>query len=114
MFQPIFITIMLLINQEELNGSKSNLVFKGVNMVGRSSASAQVIYESLRDTYKKLGLTKQELASELGLGLSTVSKMMADGMGLPHFKKLGTAKNSRVIFPIVDVAEFLADTIKVA
>lgn len=83
-------------------------------MTAPKHTSTQVIYESLRDTYKKLGLTKQELASELGLGLSTVSKMMADGMGLPHFKKLGTAKNSRVIFPIVDVAEFLADTIKVA
>ncbi len=83
-------------------------------MVGRSSASAQVIYESLRDTYKKLGLSKQELANELGMGLSTVSKMMADGIGIPRYRKIGSAKNSRVIFPIVDVAEFLADTIKVA
>ena len=77
-------------------------------------ASAQTIYESLRKTYKKLGLSKQELAMELGMGLSTVSKMMADGIGLPNYRKIGEAKNSRVIFPLTDVAEFIADTIKVA
>lgn len=75
---------------------------------------AQVIYESLRESYGKSGLSKGELAIELGLGLSTVSKMMADGIGLPNYKKIGTAKNSRVIFPLVDVAEFLADTVEVA
>ena len=35
-------------------------------------------------------------------------------MGLPNYKKLGAAKNSRVIFPLVNVAEYLADTIEVA
>ncbi len=83
-------------------------------MTQLKSASAQTIYESLRDTYKKLGLSKTELANELGLGLSTVSKMMADGIGLPNYRKIGIAKNARVIFPLVDVAEFLTDTIEVA
>lgn len=83
-------------------------------MIKLSNASAQVIYESLRETYGKSGLSKVELANELGLGLSTVSKMMADGMGIPNYRKIGEAKNARVIFPLIDVAEFLSDTIKVA
>lgn len=73
-----------------------------------------VIYDTLRDTYKKSALSKTELASELGIGLSTVSKMMAEGIGLPNYMKIGTAKNSRVMFPIVDVAEFISHTVKVA
>ncbi len=83
-------------------------------MTQLKSAEAQTIFESLRDTYNKIGISKIELAKELGIGLSTVSKMMADGIGLPNYRKIGTAKNSRVIFPLVDVAEFISKTIKVA
>ena len=73
-----------------------------------------VILQSLQEKYNKVALSKQELAHELGLGLSTVSKFMSDGIGLPNYKKIGTAKNSRVIFPLINVAEFLADTVEVA
>ncbi len=83
-------------------------------MIKLSNASAQAIYESLRETYGKSGLSKVELANELGMGLSTVSKMMADGIGLPNYKKIGHAKNSRVIFPLINIAEFLSDTVEVA
>lgn len=83
-------------------------------MVVKPNESTRVIYDSLRETYGKSGLSKVELANELGLGLSTVSKMMAEGMGIPNYRKIGVAKNARVIFPLTDVAEFLADTIKVA
>ena len=83
-------------------------------MTFSNRANAQTIYTSLQEKYGKLVLSKQELAMELDVGLSTVSKMMSDGMGLPNYRKVGVAKNSRVVFPIVDVAEFLADTIEVA
>lgn len=73
-----------------------------------------IILQSLQERYGKGALSKQELAHELGLGLSTVSKFMSDGIGLPNYKKIGTAKNSRVIFPLINVAEFLADTVEVA
>jgi len=76
--------------------------------------TSTAILQSLQEKYKKVALSKQELANELGLGLSTVSKFMADGIGLPNYKKIGHAKNSRVIFPIVNVAEFLSTTVEVA
>jgi len=79
-----------------------------------NNQSYNMIFGALQQKYNKLALSKSELAQELGMGLSTVSKMMAEGMGLPNYKKVGNAKNSRVLFPLADVAEFLADTIEVA
>ena len=72
------------------------------------------IQQQLYSKYKRLTLSKSEVAKEMGIGLSTLNKYMAEGMNLPNYKKIGTAKNSRVIFNVADVAEFLADTIKVA
>jgi len=72
------------------------------------------IQQQLYSKYKRLTLSKSEVAQEMGIGLSTLNKYMAEGMNLPNYKKIGTAKNSRVIFNVADVAEFLADTIKVA
>lgn len=80
----------------------------------RNLNTSTAILQSLQEKYNKVALSKQELANELGLGLSTVSKFMADGIGLPNYKKIGHAKNSRVIFPLINVAEFLSDTIEVA
>jgi len=76
--------------------------------------TSTAILQGLQEKYNKVALSKQELANELGLGLSTVSKFMADGIGLPNYKKIGHAKNSRVIFPLINVAEFLSDTVEVA
>jgi len=74
----------------------------------------QIIYNSLYKKYGKVALSKQELAKELGLGLSTISKMMSEGVGLPNFIKVGTAINSRVLFPLDEVASFLSQTVAVA
>jgi len=74
---------------------------------------ADKIYMSLQEKYKKLGLSKAELAQELGLGVSTISKRMAEGLDLPNYKKLGSASNARVIFPLVDVAKYISTTVEV-
>ena len=79
-----------------------------------NNQSYTTMFSALQHKYNKLALSKSELAQELGMGLSTVSKMMAEGIGLPNYKKIGNAKNSRVLFPLADVAEFLSDTMEVA
>ena len=79
-----------------------------------NNQSYKTTLDALQHKYGKLALSKRELAQELGMGLSTVSKLMAEGMGLPNYKKVGIAKNSRVLFPLADVAEFLSDTVEVA
>ena len=71
------------------------------------------IEKNLYQKYKKSTLSKKELAKELGIGLSTLNKYLANGVGLPNFKKMGDSVNSRVLFNIHDIATFLSLTTKV-
>lgn len=73
----------------------------------------ELVYQDLKSRYAKATLNKKELAKELCMSVSTVDLNISKGIGLPNYKKLGNAKNSRVVFNIVDVAEFLSQTIKV-
>jgi len=76
----------------------------------------QLIYNDLRTRYKKATLSKAEIAYELGVSIATLDRYIKNGYGLPNYKKIGNskAKNGRLIFNIIDVAEFLSQTIKVA
>ena len=74
----------------------------------------QLLLTELRERYKKSTLSKAQMASELGISYNTIDGYISKGYGIPNYKKLGTAKNAKVIFNIVDVAEFLAQTIKTA
>jgi hypothetical protein len=38
---------------------------------------------------------------------------MSKGINLPEYIRLGKAKNSKIVFPIVHVAKFLAATTKI-
>lgn len=70
------------------------------------------IYEELRKKYNRMTISKSEMSSELGISNSTLDLYIAKGIGLPNYKKLGSAKNAKVIFNLLDVSEFLANTIK--
>jgi len=69
--------------------------------------SIQVTYSYLKDKYSRTVIGKKELAKELNIASSTLDLYISKGMGLPKFKKLGTAKNARVIFNLYDIAVFL-------
>lgn len=70
------------------------------------------IYEHLSKKYDAVVLSKDQMTKELGIHKSTMDKFIAQGYGIPPYKKLGTAKCSKMIFNIVDVAKFLDDTVK--
>lgn len=72
------------------------------------------IYKYLLGKYNKMALNKEELAHELGVSVSAINNCIVKGYGLPSFKKIGNAKNARVLFPVICVAEFLSNTVKVA
>ncbi len=72
----------------------------------------KLIYDDLKARYKKSTISKSEMAYELGVSYSTLDNYIARGFGIPNYKKLGNAKNSKVIFNITDVAVFLAQTIE--
>lgn len=69
--------------------------------------STQETYKYLKEKYNKTIIGKREMAYELNISNSTLDLYMSKGMGLPKYKKLGNAKNSRVIFNIYDLAIYL-------
>ncbi len=72
----------------------------------------QLIYDTLYRKYGRVEISLQEYILEVPQSTCTVSKKIASGYGIPAYKRHGKAKNSRVTFNLVDVAEFLANTIK--
>lgn len=64
--------------------------------------------------YKKATITKEELANELGVSISSINNYIVKGMGIPEYIKYGIGKNSKVLFPIVNVIDYLSHTIKVS
>ena len=74
----------------------------------------ELIYQDLQTRYKRATISKRELATELGISYSTIDGYISKGYGIPNYKKLGTAKNAKVVFNIIDVSEFLSQTIKTA
>ena len=72
------------------------------------------IHEDLNSRYNKSTLTKQELSKELGVSVSSINSYIVKGTGIPEYIKIGTGKNGKVLFPIVNVVDFLSNTIKVA
>ena len=71
------------------------------------------IAADLRREYRKGVLSKKETASEMGISISTLNNYMAKGCCFPAYKKIGDAKNAKVVFPILEIAKFLSDTVEV-
>ena len=72
------------------------------------------IYKYLLNKYNKVALNKKELAHELGVSVSAINNCIVKGYGLCEFKKLGHQPNARVVFPVICIAEYLSNTVKVA
>lgn len=74
-------------------------------------SNTQVIYDYLKSKYKRITIGKKELAHELGISMSTLDLYISKNMGIPRYKKLGNKANSRVVFNISDLAQFLTENI---
>jgi len=55
----------------------------------------------------KQTLDRKQTAEAIGIGLSTLDLRIKDGRKLPRYIKIGDAKNSRIVFPLLSIAEFL-------
>lgn len=73
----------------------------------------KTIHEDLVSRHNKSTLTKKELADELGMSVSSINNYIVKGVGIPEYVKVGTGKNGTVLFPIVNVVDYLSNTIKV-
>ncbi|MCF6339953.1 MAG: helix-turn-helix domain-containing protein [Sulfurimonas sp.] len=74
---------------------------------------SKIIYEDLSNKYG-FNLTKKELAEVLKVSVSSINNYIVRGEGIPEYLKMGTSKNSKVLFPVVNVVDYLSNTIKVA
>ena len=79
-----------------------------------NSYFSKQIHEDLNNRYKKSTLTKQELANELGMSVSSINTYIGKGEGIPEYIKVGNAKNGKVLFPVVNVVSYLSNTFAVA
>lgn len=75
---------------------------------------SEKIHTDLNQRYNKSTLTKKELANELGVSVSSINSYIVKGTGIPEYIKVGTGKNGRVLFPLVNIVDYLSRTIKVA
>jgi nucleoid DNA-binding protein len=72
----------------------------------------EIIYKTLLDKYN-ITITKKELAQILSSSISFIDKCIMKGENIPNFKKLGNSKNSKIIFNLMDVVDFLTNTTRV-
>ncbi len=80
------------------------------------NAENNILREIIADLgarHKQSSISKKKTANELNMSVSTLNNYMAKGYGIPRYKKIGNSKNAKVIFPIVEIAKFLADTVEV-
>ena len=54
-------------------------------------------------------MDRKQTAKAIGIGLSTLDLRIKDGRNLPRYIKIGDAKNSRIVFPLLSIAEFLTN-----
>ena len=74
--------------------------------------STKNLVDHLFRLYNKVTFSRTDLAQLMDVSLSYIAKCIMKGYGIPNYKKLGHKQNSKIIFNIQDVAEFLNDTTK--
>ncbi|MEA3553701.1 MAG: hypothetical protein U9R39_04755 [Campylobacterota bacterium] len=74
--------------------------------------TTQIIYNTLQQKYN-ITIGKSELSKILGVSESYINKCLMQGKGIPNYKKLGNSKNSKVIWNLSDVSDFIYNTTKV-
>ena len=69
---------------------------------------AKALYAELKEEGYSLLISKKEYAKIAGCSISTIDNFIKLGYGLPNYKKTGRAKNSKILFSLIDVANFFS------
>lgn len=59
-------------------------------------------------------LSKSKLAILLDISEQTIDRRIKEGINIPNFIRSGEGKRASYIFPIIEVAQFLSNTVKIA
>ena len=65
-------------------------------------------YSELKMEGYELFISKKEYSKIAVCSIATVDKYIKKGYGIPNYKKMGPAKNARVLFSLIDVANYFA------
>lgn len=72
------------------------------------------ISKELKAKYKKQTLTLHEVAKELSMSSDSLRAGIRQGINVPNYRVIGTGEQrKKVIFPINEVAKFLANLVQV-
>jgi hypothetical protein len=73
-----------------------------------SNPTAQAIFDDLRAEGYGLHTNKNQYAKITDRSVSAVNDNIAKGYGIPNYRKIGNAKNAKVLFSLRDIAEYLS------
>ena len=59
-----------------------------------------------------ISLTKSDLSKVLNTSCQTLDRRIKEAMNVPNHLRSGDGEKSSYIFPVVEVAEYLANTVK--
>jgi hypothetical protein len=65
----------------------------------------QLLVDYFLRKYDKVTLSREEVAKELDIGVSTLDKRLSSNSNVPKYKKIA----GRVMFPITSLADFLTN-----
>lgn len=55
-------------------------------------------------------LNRKETTKALNIGVSTLDLRIKEGRSIPEYIKIGDSKNSRIVFTLVSIAQFLTNS----
>ncbi len=71
-------------------------------------------FKYLESKYNKASISRAELSKELGVSLSTIDRLLKQGLGLPSYKRIGMGERARIVFPVSSVSTFLDEQLIVS
>lgn len=60
-----------------------------------------------------ISLTKSDLSKALSISCQTIDRRIKESINIPQYIRSGDGKKSSYLFGVVDVAEFLSNSVKV-
>jgi hypothetical protein len=70
--------------------------------------NTEVYVNLLFQKYNKTQLTRKELASVLEISLTSLDSLIANNTLPIRYKRIGNSQKARYIFPLLEVANYLA------
>ena len=72
------------------------------------SSDEKVLFDTLYGKYRKLALSKKEMALETGLSISTLDRLRKNGLGCAYIKKC----NGDVFYPLTELAKYYTNVVQ--